>query len=209
MIPPSPDCVLHLELDEEFTYSFDVDSFRAEGELIPTSFNGVPFGGTYSITVPFLDLLSYIDGNGFPHSLYIYGSGELSIEAQFNNGVSGGFNATWQSLTVDVCEVCLEDFPPGLTGEVNGELGAGLFDPTFANQLGLIRSTFGGNLFVPADGISPLPADPRSGGSANGFADLNVFVAPVPEPGVMALLLVSGSALLARRRRQYRTSADR
>jgi hypothetical protein len=155
------------------------------------------------ITGPLLDLSVVTDAFGNPlSSVYHYGPGELSIAAHWL--VPGGvqtvtFLAPLLGLTIDVrtesgqCQFGT----PCADALASAVLGPGLFDPAFAQALGILGPSIGGSFAGHVDRIDGTPSSVRRFGGAASPWEVDVNV---PEPTVNALLLSGAAALWIRRR---------
>lgn len=155
------------------------------------------------VTGPLLDLSVVTDAFGTPvRSVYHYGPGELSVIARWQ--VPGGFQtgtfvAPILDLTLDVrveSGQCMFGHPCA-DALASALLGPGVFDPVFAQALGILGPSIDGRFQGHVDRIDGTPSSvTRVGGAASGW-EVSVNV---PEPTVNALLLSAAAALLIRRR---------
>jgi hypothetical protein len=141
-------------------------------------------------------------------SHYEFGPGTFTLTAhwddQFFNPVEGKYVAPLLALVVDMrCEQKLTADPCGAgsagwsLGDVFASFGPGLFDDALAQALGIARSGGAFSFNMDIDFVTGSPADTfRVGGSQRGSEYIAIPVA-VPEPSIIALLLLS--PLVARR----------
>lgn len=201
--------------DGDWGFSFGLESFLADGQITALDVDGAEFpysgfeGSFDLVSGPLLNLTVSSDPFGGDFSVYTYGPGIVSIDAQWDapdgqSILTGSFAGTLLGLTISVCEQCDTTFPGYSQGEVTADLGTGLFDPVFSHALGISGPSSGGLFSFGPDGIDGDPTSrTRTGGSHTGAADLTVSATaiPVPEPSMMALAIAGVGALSARRRR--------
>jgi hypothetical protein len=200
----------------ELAFDFGQQPVEISGPFTEVAIDGLVCCGAIDGSVdilsgPLLDLTVFPDGCGADppceSSVYSYGPGTLSIDAQFElpdgSVGTGGFAGTILDFTISVCEGCDYLFGGSLADDIVINLGSGLFDPAFAWFLGVSGSTSGGTFVIGPEGITgDSTSRVRTGFSHSGYADLVVTtVTPVPEPGTMALSIVAVAAFSARRRR--------
>jgi hypothetical protein len=151
---------------------------------------------------PLLDLSVTTDSSGNPQrSLYHYGPDELSVTGRSGGLQIGAFVAPILDLTINVfaenngCP--LFEVRCG-RASLTALLGPGLFDPAFAQTLGVLGPSINGSLIAGIDRIDGTPSSViRFGGASSAWGlDVNV-----PEPPANALLLAAAGAFLIRRRR--------
>jgi len=174
------------------------------------SFSGSGFSGEVGFEAGPMSLLTVTDFEGTVSSHYEFEPGTLTLTAhwqdQFFNPVEGRYVAPLLALVVDIrCEQELVAFGCGDTygkslGDAFASLGPGLFDDALAKALGLAPSGGAFSFDFAMDDVSGNPADTfRIGGSQSGREEMAIPVA-VPEPSIIALLLLS--PLVARRFRR-------
>jgi hypothetical protein len=203
--------ILEFEVDTDRFYEFDANSARLLNFPVFTDFAS---GILDLVSGPLIDLQVFDDG-GVLNSIYSYGPGVMSVTVE-EAGAVGTYIGAVDGLTISLRErddsvnTCFEiggGSHPCAAGVVEATLGPGSGDQIFTAifaEFGI--AIVGGQSYSAlTDGVDGDPSSTlRSGGSPNGLGELVLLTEPaaVPEPGITALLLVSGMVLLARRRRQ-------
>ncbi len=178
---------------------FGVLGLRLDGELIEPAITGtVAFGSGPLLS---LDVEPGDDAFSPDVSTYSYAPGTFTMEVAWTDdtGVTrhGRYMAPLLALEVVTCEGCETDplsENPQSYGEFTALLGDGLFDRRLAAVLGVARRAQAGTFSGDLDQISGTPATiERFAGAPGGWAvavDVSRAPAPLPEPGVGALLTV-------------------
>jgi hypothetical protein len=135
---------------------------------------------------------------------YHYGRGMLQLELSGSTDdgafVQGGFTATTSPFRIDVFEDADTLFGGGLADDFYIDIGVGRFDLDIAQLLDVRRRTLGGELLLGLEAIDGGPdSNRRNGYDHRGFADLELDVTAVPEPGGLALGLLAALCWAARR----------
>ena len=184
--------------------SFGLVPFDAGGGLESDLF---PFNSGTAVLVsgPLVDM--DVDAiNGL--TTYSYGPGTLDLMMSVDDGkgntVEGAFAASTGSFSFTVCEGCDTLFDGGLANDFFIALGPGLFDAALAHALHVLPQTGGGSIDFGLEDITGGPDSvSRFAADHRGYMPLTIDTAPapVPEPGLLLLMGLSGAAVALRRRR--------
>jgi hypothetical protein len=189
------------------TGDFQFVDVRVDGELI---FLDGPYGSGIAGVAEFFSgaLLSLtLDTDLFGQANYAYADGQFTLNASWTTPdgtiLSGSFAAPLLGLTINTRGED-DDTEPYARGEFTALLGPGLFDPLLASVLGVLPQTLGGSLSGDLDLITGDPSSAQRLAGAPGPWDARIEATAVPEPGVLALSLLSVAALGVRHRLRTR-----
>ena len=139
---------------------------------------------------------------------YTLGEGQVDVVASWT-GAEGPMSGTFSALVYGFDFVITESEDPlHATGEALGLLGPGVFDPTLSKALGVKPHTSGGDWHMFVDILNVLEPGPISRDIGTNQTLFHVSAAEVPEPSVLALLMLGGVSGIVRHRRR-RTGAAR